>query len=319
MLALVSLLLVGGSLGDLFGRRRMFVIGLCGLRGDLGPLRDRAHRRDAGRRPGAAGDRRRAAGPRLAGDPRRDLRGRGARSGGRAVDGLGGDLDPGRPRRRWPAGRARLALDLLDQPAADRGHDLAHACARSTRARDPEAVHGIDGVGIALSALGLAGPVFALIEQPPTASRRPDRLGPAGRRGDLLRASSSGGSRGRGRRSCRWSCFARTTSAPSTSRPCASTRRSAAPSSSSPCSCSRSPATRAFQAGAATTPVTVLMFILSGRFGALASRIGPRMPMGIGPLIAAVGLAAARPAERGPELPGRRAARRWCSSASGSR
>src|SRR4051812_23689627 len=31
MLALVSLLLVGGSLGDLFGRRRMFVIGLTGF------------------------------------------------------------------------------------------------------------------------------------------------------------------------------------------------------------------------------------------------------------------------------------------------
>ena len=31
MLALVSLLLVGGSLGDLFGRRRMFVIGLVGF------------------------------------------------------------------------------------------------------------------------------------------------------------------------------------------------------------------------------------------------------------------------------------------------
>ena len=38
----------------------------------------------------------------------------------------------------------------------------------------------------------------------------------------------------------------------------------------------------AFQAGAATTPVTVLMFALSGRFGALASRIGPRLPMTIG-------------------------------------
>ena len=46
----------------------------------------------------------------------------------------------------------------------------------------------------------------------------------------------------------------------------------------------------AFQAGAATTPVTLLMFLLSGRFGALASRIGPRLVMGIGPLIGAVGL-----------------------------
>src|SRR4029079_3462269 len=43
----------------------------------------------------------------------------------------------------------------------------------------------------------------------------------------------------------------------------------------------------AFQAGAATTPVTVLMFLLSGRFGRLASRIGPRIPMGIGPLLGA--------------------------------
>jgi hypothetical protein len=47
----------------------------------------------------------------------------------------------------------------------------------------------------------------------------------------------------------------------------------------------------AFQAGAATTPVTILMFFLSGRFGALASRIGPRLVMGFGPLIGAAGLA----------------------------
>jgi MFS family permease len=32
------------------------------------------------------------------------------------------------------------------------------------------------------------------------------------------------------------------------------------------------------------------MFLLSGRFGALASRIGPRIPMGVGPLIAAASL-----------------------------
>ena len=32
LLALVSLLLVGGSLGDQFGRRRMFMYGLAGLR-----------------------------------------------------------------------------------------------------------------------------------------------------------------------------------------------------------------------------------------------------------------------------------------------
>ena len=36
MLTLVSLLLVGGSLGDLFGRRRMFISGLVGFAVDLG-------------------------------------------------------------------------------------------------------------------------------------------------------------------------------------------------------------------------------------------------------------------------------------------
>ena len=42
LLALVSLLLVGGSLGDHFGRRRMFVDRPGRLRRHLGPLRDRA-------------------------------------------------------------------------------------------------------------------------------------------------------------------------------------------------------------------------------------------------------------------------------------
>ena len=46
----------------------------------------------------------------------------------------------------------------------------------------------------------------------------------------------------------------------------------------------------ALQAGLATLPVTVVMFALSRRFGALADRLGPRLFMGGGPLIAAVGI-----------------------------
>lgn len=38
-------------------------------------------------------------------------------------------------------------------------------------------------------------------------------------------------------------------------------------------------------AGAALIPVTGLMLVLSSRAGALAERIGPRLPMGIGPLL----------------------------------
>jgi EmrB/QacA subfamily drug resistance transporter len=44
------------------------------------------------------------------------------------------------------------------------------------------------------------------------------------------------------------------------------------------------------QSGLATLPMTLVMFLLSRRFGALADRYGPRLFMGLGPLVAAVGL-----------------------------
>jgi MFS family permease len=46
----------------------------------------------------------------------------------------------------------------------------------------------------------------------------------------------------------------------------------------------------ALEAGFATLPTTVVMFLLSKRAGRLADRIGPRLFMGGGPLLAAVGL-----------------------------
>jgi EmrB/QacA subfamily drug resistance transporter len=42
-------------------------------------------------------------------------------------------------------------------------------------------------------------------------------------------------------------------------------------------------------AGSALLPVTLLMLLLSARTGALAERIGPRLPMTVGPLLAAAG------------------------------
>lgn len=47
----------------------------------------------------------------------------------------------------------------------------------------------------------------------------------------------------------------------------------------------------ALAAGVALVPVTVLMFALSRRFGALADRIGPRVFMGAGPVVAGAGIA----------------------------
>jgi EmrB/QacA subfamily drug resistance transporter len=46
----------------------------------------------------------------------------------------------------------------------------------------------------------------------------------------------------------------------------------------------------ALQSGLATVPVTIVMFALSRRFGALADRYGPRRFMGGGPLLAAAGI-----------------------------
>lgn len=43
-------------------------------------------------------------------------------------------------------------------------------------------------------------------------------------------------------------------------------------------------------AGTALLPVTAVMLLFSARAGALAGRIGPRLPMTLGPLVAAVGL-----------------------------
>jgi EmrB/QacA subfamily drug resistance transporter len=46
----------------------------------------------------------------------------------------------------------------------------------------------------------------------------------------------------------------------------------------------------ALESGLTTLPVTLVMFVLSRRFGALADRFGPRLFMGAGPLIAAAGI-----------------------------
>jgi EmrB/QacA subfamily drug resistance transporter len=55
----------------------------------------------------------------------------------------------------------------------------------------------------------------------------------------------------------------------------------------------------ALEAGASLLPVTVLMLVFSPRAGALAQRIGPRLPMTIGPLIVGGGIALLARAEPG--------------------
>ena len=58
-------------------------------------------------------------------------------------------------------------------------------------------------------------------------------------------------------------------------------------------------------AGIALLPVTVLMLLLSARAGALGQRIGPRIPMTVGPLICAVALVLLSPDRRRTRPTGR--------------
>ncbi len=55
----------------------------------------------------------------------------------------------------------------------------------------------------------------------------------------------------------------------------------------------------ALEAGVAMLPITFCMLFLASRFGALGTRIGPRIPMTVGPLVMGGGRADAGPARRG--------------------
>src|ERR687892_1168272 len=166
LLAMVALLLVGGSLGDQFGRKRIFVIGLVGF-GVTSVLC--------------------AAAPSSA-----------VLIGARAAQGLAGALlvpgslailastfegaARGKAVGTWtawtgiatvfgPAGGGALiealswrAIFWVNVPLIVVTIALTlHAVEESS---DPEADRAIDWTGILLSAAGLGGPVFALIEQP---------------------------------------------------------------------------------------------------------------------------------------------------------
>ena len=289
MLALVALLLVGGSLGDLYGRRRMFVFGLVGFAVTsvlcaLAPSEEaligaRALQGVAGALlvPGSLAI--------LAATFEGEARGRAvglwtAWAGistliGPAGGGLLVEID-----WRWIfwvnipliAATIWLTLDAVEE------------------SRDPEACPGIDGVGILLSGFGIAGPVFALIEQPTYGFSDPLVWGPLA--GGVVSFAA-------------FIWWERRARAPMLPLELFRSHNFSAVNLATLCVyagliggsffitlflqqvAGYSP----FEAGAATTPTTIMMFLLSGRFGALASRIGPRLPMGIGPIIGAVGLA----------------------------
>jgi EmrB/QacA subfamily drug resistance transporter len=289
LLTMVSLLLVGGSLGDQFGRRRMFVAGLLGF-GATSAL--------------------------CAVAPSDEFL-----VGARALQGVAGALlvpgslaivaatfegaERGRAVGTWtawtgiatvlgPAGGGAL-IGLLSWRAIFWVNlPLIAATVMLTlnaveESRDPDAFRGIDWTGIALSAAGLGGPVFALIEQPTHGWSEPLVWVP------LIAGIA---------------CFAffllheARARHPMLDLGLFRIRNFAVANVTTLAAYAGLIGGLFFvglylqqvvgytplEAGLATTPISILLFVLSPRFGRLASGTGPRLPMTAGPIVAGLGL-----------------------------
>lgn len=289
MLTLVSLLLVGGGLGDQFGRRRVFAIGLiafavtsilCAVAPTVEFL-----------------------------------------IGARALQGIAGALlvpgslalvaatfegaARGKAVGTWtawtgiavvigPAGGGALvealswrAIFWLNIPL------IAFTVMLTLRAvaesRDPDAFRGVDWLGIVLSAVGLGGPVFALIEQPvygwgDPIVQLPLAVGVAALVlfvAHEARAPHPMLSLALFRIRNFW--VANVTTFAAYAGLIAGlffiTIFLQQVAGYSP-----------VEAGLATTPISIVLFLLSPRFGRLASGTGPRLPMSAGPIVAGLGL-----------------------------
>ncbi|HWM62437.1 MAG TPA: MFS transporter [Solirubrobacterales bacterium] len=289
MLTMVSLLLVGGSLGDQFGRRRIFVVGLIAF-GATSILCALA--------------------------PSEEFL-----VGARALQGIAGALlvpgslaivaatfegaARGRAVGIWtawtgiatvlgPAGGGALIEVLSWRAIFWVNIPLIAATVALTlhsveESRDPEAFRGIDWAGIGLSAAGLAGPVFALIEQPSHGWGDP-----------LVWAPMVAGI----------VCFALFVLHEARARhpmlDLALFRiRNFWVANLTTLTAYAGLIGGLFfvglflqqvagysplEAGLATTPISIILFVLSPRFGRIASGVGPRAPMSAGPIVGGIGL-----------------------------
>ena len=289
LLALVALLLVGGSLGDQFGRRRMFVAGLVGFGVTsvlcaIAPSSElligaRALQGFAGALlvPGSLAI--------LASTFEGAARGKAvgtwtAWSGIATVIGpAGGGLLVDELSWRWifwvnvPLIAATVALTL-------------YAVRES---RDPEASPVIDWTGIALSAAAFGGPVFALIQQPRYGWGDPQVAIPLIAGLICLALFVLWEMR------YRWAMM---------DVALFRIRNFSVTNGATvlvygglyggfffiTIFLQQTAGYSALEAGLATTPISVMLFVLSPWFGKLASGSGPRLPMSLGPLVAGIGM-----------------------------
>lgn len=287
-LTLAALLLLGGALGDRYGRRRIFLIGvvwfavasaLCGLAPNVGVLVAARALQGVGGAlltPGSlallstaftGADRARAIG---------------------AWSGLGGLASAAGPF----VGGALLEISwrlvfLVNLPVAAVVVVLARR--HVPESRDPAAAGPLDVPGAVLCAVGLAGVTYALIEAPVRGVGSPAVVS-AGVVGVLALVA--------------FGVVERTSRAPMLPLELFRARAFAAANLVTVAVYAALGGTffllvvhlqvsvgfTPLAAGAALLPVTAAMLLLSPRAGQLAARIGPRVPMTAGPLVAAVGL-----------------------------
>jgi EmrB/QacA subfamily drug resistance transporter len=289
LLAMVALLLVGGSLGDQFGRRRIFILGL-GLFGVTSIL--------CGIAP--------TSGVLIAARGLQGLAGALLVPGSLAIIAAAFEgAERGKAVGTWtawtgiatvigPAGGGALidvfswrAIFLINVPLILLTMWMAHRCVRETV--DPDADREIDGLGIATSAVGLGLPVLALIEEPTRGWGDPLVFGSLIAGVVIFSFFLVWESRYRHAmldlRLFKVRNFAITNI--ETLVVYAGlygafffiTLFLQETAGYSP-----------IAAGLATTPVSLILFVLSPRFGKIATGIGPRVPMSVGPIVGGIGL-----------------------------
>ncbi|MDX6679188.1 MAG: hypothetical protein QOE31_3240 [Solirubrobacteraceae bacterium] len=290
LLALASLVLVGGSLGDLYGRRRIFAIGVAGfgtaslicaispsvellvvargLQGAFGALLVPSSLAiitavfGPDERPAAIGSWTAGTSAAIAVGPP---------LGGLLVDVLS-----------W---RVIFAINV----------PLVLVClwliARAVPECDGDRAHRIDVPGAVLCALGLAGPVYALIRQPALGWSAAEVWVP------LVAGIGACGA---------FIAYERRASDPMLPLGVFASRNFAignlvtfvvyagmgAATFFVALFLQQIAGYTAFQAGIALLPITLLLVTLARRFGRLSARVGPRLPMAVGPLVGGLGLLA---------------------------
>jgi EmrB/QacA subfamily drug resistance transporter len=283
LLSLAALILIGGSLGDRLGRRRMFVVGtiwfalaslLCGLAPTAEVLIAARILQGIGGALLTPGSLAMIQGAFVPEDRGKAI---GAWSGLGGVAAAMGPLVGGvlvdQASWRW--------IFLINLPLAVVTVLIAWRSVPETR--DPTAAGQFDLAGAVLASLALGGVTFALIEWGTAAAPRAGVTG-------LVAAIAFLVWEGRARTPMMpLSLFRVRTFSASNAMTFLVYAALGAMSFFLVLQLQTVSGYTAFQAGSATLPITICMLLLAAKGGELGSRIGPRIPMTVGPIVMALG------------------------------